>query len=352
MAEAATMEVDETGFEDLKDQLIQKRDAKQEPQQEDNQESEKPEPKQEPERKQSSAKKYKFHKGEEIFELDEDAEIEMMADKKAVKLTLKELRERAAGDIAVKNRMHSLAEEKKKVTSTFKEFASIAKNDPLGALEYIADKAKETDSEFEYQNYLNKLAEQAEKLGSMSEEERKAWELEKKLNKANEDLSLKDRESSVVRKKQEILGKFDEIGDSKFGEIVESVMDSEELMSECENEMDVMNMAERVIEEALLQADISDLVGEFDPDYSSDNELIFAIRDQVVQNPDFDAEDVRDLIQGVLGPAKKQKAAKVLSERQRTQDSVENQKRQGASDYELLKEQLEERRNEQRNNKR
>jgi hypothetical protein len=94
------------------------------------------------------------------------------------------------------------------------------------------------------------------------------------------------------------------------------------------------------------------LIGEFDPDYSSDNELIFAIRDQVVQNPDFDADDVRDLIEGVLGPARKQKASKVLSDKQRTQGDVESQRRQGASDYELLKEQLEERRNEQRNNKR
>ena len=54
--------------------------------------------------------------------------MEIMADKRPTKLTLRELKERAAGDIAVKNRMHSLAEEKKRVQSTFKEFAEHGQN--------------------------------------------------------------------------------------------------------------------------------------------------------------------------------------------------------------------------------
>jgi len=354
-AQAATVEADESGFEELRDQLMNKRSDNgqekkaidtrvEEPEEEEKEAAEAP--------RKSTSKKFVFRKGDEVFELDEDAEFEMMADKKPVKLTLKELKDRAAGDIAVKNRMHSLAEEKKRVQSTFKEFTEIAKNDPLGALEYIAGKANETDSEFEYAKYLNKLAEQAEKLGQMDDKERKAWELEKKLNKANQDLSLKDREAAVVRKKQEILERFPEIGDQKFGQMVDAVMNDEALVAECENEQDVIAMTEKLIEESLLQADIADLIDEFDSSRSSDNDLIFAIRDQVVQNPDFDEDDVREIIEQVLGPAKKERVARTLSQKQRASSPVEYQRRQDSTDYDLLKEQLEERRQENRNNKR
>ena len=97
-----------------------------------------------------------FKKGDQSFELDDDYEIEIMADKRPTKMTLRELKDRAAGDIAVKNRMHSLAEEKKRVQSTFKRFAEMAKNDPLGALEFISSKAKEADSGFRIQQLSSK----------------------------------------------------------------------------------------------------------------------------------------------------------------------------------------------------
>ena len=71
---------------------------------------------------------------------------------------------------------------------------ALSKNDPLAALEYISNKAKEADNEFEYNKYLEKLAEQAEKLGKMDERARKAHELEKKLKKAEQDLSQKERQ--------------------------------------------------------------------------------------------------------------------------------------------------------------
>jgi len=356
-ATAATMEADSDGFQDLRQQLMDKRSGDSEQKNDKAPEREEPrdqnrEADSEEKEPKSSVKKYSFRKGDQVFEVDEDAEFEMMADKKPIKLTLRDLKDRAAGEIAVKNRMHSLAEEKKRVQSTFKEFTELAKDDPLGALEYIASKANETDSEFEYNKYLSKLAEQAEKLGSMDEKERKAWELEKKLNKANQDLSLKEREASVVRKKQEILEKFPEIGDQKFGQMVEAVMNDESLVAECENEGDVLAMTERLIEESLLQADIADLIEEFDPGRASDNELIFAIRDQVVQNPDFDEDDVREILAEVLGPAKKERAARTLSQKQRTATTVEHSRREGATDFDLLKEQLEERREEQRNHKR
>ena len=153
--DASTVEMDGTGVESLQQQLLDKKS--------ENNVENKPTPSRatQPEKDDySSTKKYVFKRGDETFELDDDFEMEFTADKKPTKLSLRELKDRAAGDIAVKNRMHSLAEEKKRVQSTFKEFASLAKKDPLGALEYISNKAKESDSDFEYSKYIEKLAEQ------------------------------------------------------------------------------------------------------------------------------------------------------------------------------------------------
>lgn len=339
----------EENFDSLSDQLKQKQEennaAKTEDPPEGEEIPEKAAEKEQPKREKPrpASKKFTFRRGEEAIDVDEDFEFEMMADKKPIKLTLREMKERSAGDIAVKNRMHSLAEERKQVQATFKEFSKIAKDDPLGALEYISGKINETDSEFEYQSYLNKLGEQATKLGEMSAEERKAWELEKKLNKANKDLSQKDRENAVARKKQEVLERFPEIGDRKFGEMVEAVMGSEALMQDCENEGDVLDKAEKLIEETFLQVDIAELISEVDPNMANDNELIFAIRDQVIQNPDFDDDDVRDIIKEVLGPARRKRVAKTLSQKQRASGSLEEQQTEGGSNFDLLKAELEKR---------
>ena len=172
--EASTVEMTKSGYNDLQNQLLNNKTDKTE-------KVEAPEAK--VKKETPSNKKFVFKKGDQSLELDDDFEIEIMADKKPTKLTLKELKDRAAGDIAVKNRMHSLAEEKKKVQATFKQFAEMAKTDPLGALEFISERAKESDSDFAYDKYIQMLAEQAEKLGKMDEKERKAWELEKKLQK-------------------------------------------------------------------------------------------------------------------------------------------------------------------------
>ncbi len=337
--ESVQIEADKDNFQELKNQLEKNKSPLKE-----GLEKTSPEEDKNPiqEKKESLNKKSIFKKGDSVFEVDEDAEIEMAADKKTVKMSLKDLKERAAGDVAVKNRMHSLAEEKKKVQSTFKKFAEISKEDPIGALEYLEKMASGSETVFEYRSYLEKLGEQAEKLAKMTEPERKAQDLEKKLKRANEDLSLKERESAVVQKKQEILSRYGEIGDQQFSRMVDAVLESEELMKECKDESDVMDMTEKLIQETLLQADISGLISDVDPSMSKNNDLIFAVRDQVIQNPDLDEEDVREILREILKPSKKE-AQRVLSDKQRSSSSVKHMREQEASDFDLLKAQLEER---------
>lgn len=345
--DATTVEMDRSGFADLKNQLMDGK-AKEPPAEQPKQE--KAEPKQKREAPTSSGKKFVFRRGDETLELDEDFELEMMADKKPMRLSLRELKDRAAGDVAVKNRMHALAEEKKKVQATFKEFTELAKKDPLGALEYISSKAKETDSEFEYNKYVSMLAEQAEKLGQMSEEQRKAWELEKKLQKAEENLSQKERQQAVVLRKQEMLSQFPEIGDSEFGQMVDAVLSNDDLLEGIETEGDVMDKVEELIVETLTQRDIISVIQDINPDYANDNQLIFALSDQLRQNPDLDEEDVRDIIRDLVGPKQRRQSVqtsserdrdiRTLSQKQRQAASVQQYREETADPYELLKQQI------------
>jgi hypothetical protein len=350
---SSTVEMDREGFSDLQDQLLNSKTHKAES--EDIRD--KAPPTQNRKEQSAPSKKYVFKKGDQSFELDDDFEIEFMADKRPTKLTLRELKDRAAGDIAVKNRMHSLAEEKKRVQATFKQFADLSKTDPLAALEFISSKANESDSEFEYSKYIEKLAEQAEKLGHMDEKERKAWELEKKLAKAEQDLSRKERTEAVVLRKQEMLADYPEIGDSQFSQMVDAVLQSEEILEGLETEHDVMDKVEELIQETLTQRDIMTVIKEINPSYLNDNALIFSLSDQLKQNPDLDEEDVRDIIGQIISPAQKvQPRAPVQSDRQRDIQTLSRKARQGSSvreihnqnaePYDLLRQQLLERKQE------
>lgn len=346
--DATTVEMDHAGFSDLKSQILDSKSDKG------------PEPKQKQERgapkeskKDAAApnnKKFVFRRGDESLELDDDYELEMMADKKPIRLTLRELKDRAAGDVAVKNRMHALAEEKKKIQGTFKQFADLAKKDPLAALEYISNQAKEADSEFEYKNYIEKLAEQAEKLGQMSEEQRKAWDLEKKLQKAEESLSERDRKQAVVHMKQDLLETYPEIGDSEFSQMVDAVLENDLLVDGLETEHDVMKKVEELIQETLTQRDIITLIQEINPAHTNDSQLIFSLSDQLKQNPDLDEEDVRDILRDILGSVERVHAPaarddrsrdiRALSQKQRQAMPIARQREQSATPYDLLKQQI------------
>lgn len=352
--ESSTVEMDRNGYASLEDQLLNNKGAKQADQVQDIRQKE---DQKESRREAPPSKKYFFTKGDQSLELDDDYEIEFMADKRPTKLTLRELKDRAAGDIAVKNRMHSLAEEKKRVQSTFKEFADLAKSDPLAALEFISNKAKESDNEFEYSKYIEKLAEQAEKLGHMDEKDRKAWELEKKLAKAEQDLSHKERTEAVVLRKQELLADYPGIGDQQFASMVDAVLNNDQLAEGLENEHDVMNKVEELIQETLTQRDILTVIKEINPAHIHDTELVFSLSDQLRQNPDLDEEDVRDIVRQLIGTSQKdamlnkqksdrQSDIRTLSNKARQSTPVSSLRTQNASPYELLTQQLLERKTE------
>lgn len=354
---STTVEMDDTGFESLQDQILNNKSQNNEDQDIRSKAHDERSESKSKQQLNAASKKSIFRRGDDqIAEIDDDYEIEIMADKRPTKMTLRELKERASGDIAVKNRMHSLAEEKKRVQATFKTFASMSKTDPLAALEYISNQAREADNEFEYKNYIEKLADQAEKLGQMDEKERKAWELEKKLAKAEQNLSERERTEAIVNRKQELLADYPEVGNEQFNSMVDAVLSNEDLYGDLETEDDVMNKVEELIQETLTQRDIMSVINDINPSYLDDNQLIFSLSDQIRQNPDLDEEDIRDIVREIIGTPQRAPVRQVVSDRDRDVKILSDKARQStpqsslrtqnADPFDLLKEQLLERKQE------
>lgn len=335
----ATVESDLSSFQELSQQLLTRRDPNKVPEAKLNAEDIQI---RDPEQNTES-KRFTFKKGESSWDIDEDAEIEFVADKAPVKMKLRDLKDRAAGDVAIKNRMHSLAEEKKKVQSTLKEFSSIAKKDPMKALEYISNRAKEADSEFEYERYLTALADQAEKLSQMGEHERRAYQAEKKLEEVEGDLSQKERELLVKAKAQEASEHLG-ITESQFNQAAQMVLENPVLMESIEDEQEFFDTVQEMVVKANNQKTVESIISRIDPAEAHNQTLVFEIADWMEDNPDFTEADIHEIVSSILSPKIKQKAEMRLSDKQRSSLPLEHLRTQGASEYQLLVEQLKERR--------
>lgn len=341
MTATTTVQADVAGFEDLATQLMNKKDNK----------TSVPEaklPREEiptrEEKAETEARRSSFRKGEQVFDIDDDAEIEFMADKQSVKMKLAELKDRAAGDVAIKNRLHSLAEEKKKVQGTLKEFGKIAEKDPLKALEYISKQVKDAGTEFEYERYLAALADQAEKLGRMDEKERRAHQAEKRLKEVEGDLSQKEIESLVRQQAQESRDALG-ITESQFNQAAQMVLGNETLMETIEDEKEFFSTVEEMVVKARSQKRVEAAISRVDPSESTNTDLIIELAD-IIEDllPDGTEADLQEIVAEVLKPKSRGRAEARLSEKQRSSMPVEHLRTQGASEYQLLVEQLKEKR--------
>lgn len=287
-------------------------------------------------------KRYKFYKGEEVFELDEDAELELKADKEIIRLPIKELRERASGDVAIKKRMHQLAEEKKKITSTLADFSRVAKDDPIGSLKYIVEKAQEVDPDFDYETFLTALGDQAERMSKMSPQERENEELKKRLREKEETMSRSQRIEKVGELAESLIEEFD-ISEHQLEEYSQLVSGNEELMAGVQTDEDFFDLVRMVHLETENQRRAVDALTKIDPKISADDPLIFEISRLLSDSDlssDFDDQDLIDIAQGLLKPAASSK------NRSSPQEIISHKMRQGAdrgasvsknmSDFEIL----------------
>lgn len=259
---------------------------------------------------------FKFAKGQKNWEVDDDAEFEFMADKQPVKMTLKEMRDAAAGGIAVRNRMRQLSEEKKTFREPFQEFSRTAKEDPLGALEKMFVAIQKVDPDASFSDFLNDLAAQAQKVARMEPNARKAYQLEKQLKDQEEKLSDSEQLVRINELKQELMTEMG-LPEEKIYEFGQHILNHPVLSQGLETEEDLMDRIGDLAEEIEMQKASFEALRKYKTDMSPRDPLIFELSSLLKSNPDFDQHDLDEIAAEVLGTVQRAKASQKLSKRQR-----------------------------------
>jgi hypothetical protein len=259
---------------------------------------------------------FMFSKGEKKWQVDDDAEFQFMADKQPIKMTLKEMRDAAAGGVAVRNRMRQLSEEKKTFREPFQEFSRTAKDDPLGALEKMFVAIQKVDPDASFSDFLNDLAAQAQKVARMEPNARKAYQLEKKLRDQEEKLSESEQLVKINELKQELMNEM-RLPEEKIYEFGQHILNHPVLSQGVETEEDLMERIGDLAEEIEAQKASFEALRKYKSDMSPRDPLIFELSNLLKSNPDFNQQDLDEIAAEVLGTVQRAKASQKLSKRQR-----------------------------------
>lgn len=262
------------------------------------------------------AARFRFKKGDKQFEVDEDAEFEFTADKRPIKMTLKQMRDAAAGGIAVRDRMRRIAEEKKALHEPFKNFKQAAKKDPLGALEKMFGVIQNVDPELDYNEFLTDLAKQAQTVAQMEPNARKAYQLEKQVAEQEEKLSEAQEINRMSELKAELMEQTG-LPEEKIYEFGQHILNHPILSEGIEDDEDLMKRIGDLAEEVEMQKASYEALRKVKADISHKDPLIFELTRLLKQNPDFDEQDLADIAEEVLSSVHKAKASQKLSKKQR-----------------------------------
>ena len=305
--------------------------------------------------KEESISKYSFKKGDTSFDVDEDAEFELKADGKTRKVTLKELRDYAAGGIAVRNRMRQLAEEKKKIQDPFKDFSKVSKNDPLGSLKKVFNAIKEVDPEADFKGFLKDLGVQVQQQAKMSPAERKSYELEGQLKEKEEALSSTQRLQMIKELEQDVMDTY-EIDHEKVAEYGDVILSDPNIAKTIRNERDLFDRIGEFADEVDRQKAVITALSKVDKNIKPRDPLVLELSEVLRKNPDFDSDDLAEIAHEIVNGVEKTKASQKLSKKQRSR--AISKKESSTPDYskmkpaEALKQQLLEKRKKQQANTR
>jgi len=106
---------------------------------------------------------------------------------------------------------------------------------------------------------------------------------------------------------------------------------------------------EELIQETLTQRDILSVIQEINPSHLNNDELVFSLSDQIRQNPDLDEEDVRDIVRELIGEERvaprattnqRSRDVQTLSNKARQSAPMSSLRTQNAEPFDLLKQQL------------
>jgi len=301
--------------------------------------------------REEKGKSFLYSLGEEEGEIDENAIFELKADGKTMKMTLKEMRDAAAGGVAVRNRMRQLSDERKKLYTPYKDFYNIASKDPLGALKKVFSAIKQVDPKADMNSFLVGLGKQAQSLAKMSPSERKAYQLEKELDETRETLTESERIAKIQDLKQELIGEMG-MSEEQVFDFGQRILSDPTLAETVKNEEDLFDRIGDLHDEIERQQAVIAALQKHDPKLEGNDPLVFELSALLEKNPDFDESDLEEIAEGILKGVKKSNVSRVLSKRQRS-NAVRGYKAKQQPNYsrmapkDALKQQILQKRNSQ-----
>lgn len=282
-----------------------------------------------------------FRRGDEVFEVPEDAEIELVADKGKNKLLAKEMRDATSGSVAVRNRMRELAEQKKQITSVFKDFAKESKNDPMRALEKFIQKVAETDegSDLSYSGYLEALSEQARKLSEMSETELEAMKLKKDLEETKEVLNQKEYLAKINQKATSLMRETG-IDEVQLEHLSNQILSNEAIAQTVTNPEELLDRVGELVTEIGAQQACEKALRKFNADLSPRDPVIRELSRHLKANPDWEPEDLEEVAREISGYSKRKSVASRASEKVRMAGADSYERQKNLTTFDVLREKL------------
>jgi hypothetical protein len=285
------------------------------------------------------SKKIRFQKGEQVWDIDEDAIAEIKADKSIRSLSAREMRDKSSGEIAIENRMKELAEKRKEQDAFVKRFTETAKKDPIRALEQMMEFASKADPELNFNSYVQSLIQQAESLSGMTEAERKAWDLDRKVKEKDEIIKQKEEKEVFDLRRQEFADEA-EISTDEFDNMARMVLEDPEIAKNVGSMDDLFKIVDQFHYEVQAQQAAYAALNKVSKGIAKDDPYVFELADVLKKNPDFEPSDVQDIVRELFMEQKREKAAKTLSRKQRSTVSDEDYRTENLSPFEFLMREL------------
>lgn len=285
-------------------------------------------------------KKIRFSKGEQIWDIDEDAIAEIKADKAIKNLSAREMRDKASGEIAIENRMREVAERKKDQDAFLAKFNKTAKTDPIKALEQMIEYASTTDPELNFNSYVNALIKQSEALGQMSDAEKKAWDLNRKLVEKEQIIKDKEDSENFDTLREDFVSEAG-ISTNEFDRMAQVILDDPHMSKDVKSTEDLFKVVEEFHFEVQAQNVAYGALSRVSRGIDRVDPLVFDLADVLKQNPDFTQQDVLDIAKEIYSGADRENAAKTLSRKQRNTVSTENYKTENLTPFEFLMQEFE-----------
>jgi hypothetical protein len=260
---------------------------------------------------------FRFQKGEEEYELDPEAVMEFKADGKMLKMSLREMRDAAAGGIAVRNRMRQLSQEKKSFLDPFVSVSKKVMENPMGALKQMFSVVQKVNPNLDFKDFLKGLGKQAQSISKMAPSEREAYEMKEDLEQEKEKVSKIMNETKIQKMSLELMEDTG-LSEDKILQYGEEILSNPVLKGTIKDEKDLFTRIGDLAEEVELQQASYDALKQFNPKMTPRDPMVFELSKVLRQNPDFDERDLLDIAKGLVSTVTRTDAARSLTKRQKS----------------------------------